>query len=240
MKEKLKKQLSEDKKVIDSLLDDINQCEEKIKDNDSQFYRRSFIRTFFSLTEAITFMFRRHAMYSVELDIQCKASNALRNDANKEIHKKKWFESSKLLHEWSLLSHEFYAPGETGKLKRQERKIPFINYVAFSIRAYSQHSRWFDCSTFFADNGWNDFKKSAKIRNRITHPKSEEDILISEEDMKIVESASVWFQCVIRELGKRFKMTSEGKKPDLNRARKEIAEQGSAVDQSHSGLIENS
>jgi hypothetical protein len=147
-----------------------------------------------------------------------------------DTHLKKWIESRHLMHEWALLSPEEYSPDSTGRLQKKEAKIPFTNYVAFSIRAYSQHSRWFDCSDFFADNGWNEFKKAVRIRNRITHPKSASDLDISDEDTKTVEAASEWFQGVVHELGRRFKMISEGKQPDLKRTRKKIAERAATPD----------
>ena len=39
------------------------------------------------------------------------------------------------------------------------------------------------------NQGWNDFKSFIKIRDRITHPKYEEGILVSEDDYKIIENA---------------------------------------------------
>ena len=224
MKKHLQEQLVEDKQLIDFLLGDIQYCDKLLKEQDTAFFRRTHIRTIFSFIEAMAFVFRRHARYSIELDLQCKATNALKIKDENDTHLKKWIESRLLMHEWALLSPEEYSPDSTGRLQKKEAKMPFANYVAFSIRAYSQHSRWFDCSDFFADNGWNEFKKAVKIRNRITHPKSASDLHISDEDTKTVEAASEWFQSVVHELSRRFKMISEGKKPDLKRAKKEIAE----------------
>lgn len=217
MKDFYKKQLAEDKKLIDRLLDDIGKCEESLKEHNTSFDKRTYIRTLFSFIEAMGFVFRRHALYAIELDLQCKARNALNLKDENKTHLKKWLESRKLMHEWSLLCQDGFVPGPTGKLVKKKNKTPFANYIAFSIRSYSQHSRWFDCSDFFADNGWNDFKKAIRIRNRITHPKTESDVEISEKEMKLIENASVWFQCVVRELGERFKMISTGKQPVLKK-----------------------
>jgi hypothetical protein len=41
--------------------------------------------------------------------------------------------------------------------------------------------------------GWQAFRKAIKIRNRITHPKSEEDCFVSNEDLQVIEDTHEWF-----------------------------------------------
>lgn len=88
MKDFFKNQLAEDKKLIDHLLSDIKKCEELLKKNNTSFEKRTYIRTLFSFIEAMGSVLRRHALYSIELDLQCKATNALKVKDENKTHMK--------------------------------------------------------------------------------------------------------------------------------------------------------
>jgi hypothetical protein len=233
MKKHFIKQIEKDRQLIEVLSADLKICEAEIKSDSNQFLRRSYVRTLFSLVEAVATILRRHAMYSIELDLQCLGTNVIKTESDKETQIQKWIDSRLHLSEWALLNTDAFFPDSAGKLQRQEQKFPLSNYVAFSIRSYSKHSRWFDCSKFFSDNGWNEFKKAVGIRNRITHPKSAHDIELSTKDMATIEAASEWFQCVVHELSHRFRL---GRVPDLQIARKELAKKSRSKKQSAARL----
>jgi hypothetical protein len=42
----------------------------------------------------------------------------------------------------------------------------------------------YDAAKFFTDHGWDELKNAIKVRDRITHPKSVEELHISDEDIK--------------------------------------------------------
>jgi hypothetical protein len=50
------------------------------------------------------------------------------------------------------------------------------------------------------DGGWNGFKDALVIRNRITHPKSIDDLQLSDNEIQTVADAAEWFLKVQREL----------------------------------------
>ena len=48
--------------------------------------------------------------------------------------------------------------------------------------------------------GWDAMIKAFKIRDRVTHPKSREDLLISDADMEIFKRAVLWFSNEMHDL----------------------------------------
>ncbi len=41
--------------------------------------------------------------------------------------------------------------------------------------------------------GWDSFKRSRKIRNRLTHPKIPKSLTISDNDLQVLNEAEKWF-----------------------------------------------
>lgn len=62
--------------------------------------------------------------------------------------------------------------------------------------------------------GWDEFKKLIKVRNGITHPKTEDDYLVSESTLKIVRPGMLWFPFALEDLILRIK-TQIKDRPDL-------------------------
>ena len=80
---------------------------------------------------------------------------------------------------------------DTGELKRSDRNdLPLAKHFAYSIRTLAEFAN-VEGDPFSVD-GWNCFKKAVKIRNRITHPKTDSDAVISEEDLNTVNKGINW------------------------------------------------
>ena len=55
--------------------------------------------------------------------------------------------------------------------------------------------------TFDADTeGWRTFRRAVKIRNRVTHPKSVENLELTDADIKCLIAAAHWYEDYIRRL----------------------------------------
>ena len=78
----------------------------------------------------------------------------------------------------------------TGKIV--ENRLPLKENIKIAFKAFSKATR----SGYTIDYGSTDaqrFFQAAEVRNRITHPKSASDWLLSEEDIELINEAWTWF-----------------------------------------------
>ena len=78
-----------------------------------------------------------------------------------------------------------------GTLEKQSLRPPFLNYTAFILRALAEESN--AEPTFFSESGWNDFKKAVEVRNRLTHPKMNADMNVSDTELTSLHEAVRWY-----------------------------------------------
>jgi len=81
--------------------------------------------------------------------------------------------------------------GSNGKIEEKSTSdTPFSAHFALGIRALADAV---GCEVNHVQgSGWAAFLKAIKIRNRITHPKTEEDIAISKDDFELVNEGIWW------------------------------------------------
>jgi hypothetical protein len=90
-----------------------------------------------------------------------------------------------------LLGDYTYRIEKNGKLEQQEHRFPFVNYTAFVLRSLCEES--YVEPSFFSDNGWNEFQKAVQVRHRLTHPKKDADLDISDKELETVREAMRWY-----------------------------------------------
>ncbi len=90
-----------------------------------------------------------------------------------------------------LLGDYTYRIEKNGRIEGQEQRFPFLNYTAFVLRSLCEES--YVEPNFFSDNGWSEFQKAVQIRHRLTHPKIDTDLDISDQEVKTMRAALAWF-----------------------------------------------
>ena len=87
-----------------------------------------------------------------------------------------------------LLGYKF---GEDGS------KVPLKSSILDSVKlsfSVPSKAKGIDNPLNTIGNEWCTFKKAVRIRNRLTHPKSVNDLEVSLDEMKIIESASDFYR----------------------------------------------
>ena len=77
---------------------------------------------------------------------------------------------------------------ENGKVSVRERFVPIQTRIRFAFAAYAKAMRaafTLDCSR----TDWQDFKKLFTIRDRITHPRKQEELSILDEELDSIKRA---------------------------------------------------
>ena len=155
--------------LIDMLRDDSQEAVLNASRSDTQYNRRIVVRNFFAYVEVSVFSTKK------------LISPLLYNSKSKNI-----------IAEYSLLHEEQYDLDNKGNTFAKKKYLSIENNVLFTFRMYAGLVGG-EFNNDLGSKEWQIFKKSIKIRNRITHPKSKKDFEISDTDTKIVGEAAIWF-----------------------------------------------
>lgn len=134
--------------------------------DDTQATRRDLIRTMFAAIEGASWEYREHVR-SIAADL----------------------ESLPPLVELAL-SEKTYRVAENGEIDEQVRYVSIPAMIRLTTRLAESISPGFEFD--FRNDGWMNFKTSIKTRNRITHPKGIGDLIITDHEIAVCQSAFFW------------------------------------------------
>lgn len=130
---------------------------------------RSFVRSVFAMIEGCVFNLKQSALTLSK-------------------HGRGAFTQAEL----AMLEEVSYDLTDKGETKQQPKFIRLPQNVKF---AFTCAARAFqvEFTLVVDDTGWSTFKQAQVIRNRITHPKSTNDLKLSDEEIQTVADAGTWF-----------------------------------------------
>jgi len=132
--------------------------------------RRAYVRAVFSLVDGIISIIKKELL--TEYDIG--------NDntvTKRELH---------------ILKSKIRVQNKVGIVTERRFFAPLAENVKVTITLFA----YFSLVEHYLDEdsrGWKGFIEAINIRNRITHPKSAEALVISDQDLRIVDAAQAWF-----------------------------------------------
>jgi hypothetical protein len=161
--------LNELRDLYEILISDVRECTDVIQKQDTQFARRTFVRSVFAFVEGVVFRLKQMAL-----------------EASSEL------QVSLSIPEVAVLSEETYELNDKGEpsAKSNYPQLPRNTKFAFKIVAYVFSINY---KLKIDDSGWASFLEAIKIRNRLMHPKTIQETSISDEDLEIVGKALMWF-----------------------------------------------
>ena len=161
-----KKSLSLQETFMGSLLTDVASVMERQASRDNQSTRRELVRTLFAAVEGLVWTYREHI-----LEIG-RATDMLTPA------------------EEYAFSEKSYLVSDQGKIVEQTRFMPIPALIRLTTRLAGKISPALEIK--FDNAGWHQFQQALKIRNRVTHPKSETDLLIDSKDLGVCFAAFDW------------------------------------------------
>ena len=150
------------------LSEDLDQAKRLLEENDSQFTRRMYLRSLFAFIEGNSFRIRQMALAAHNQRAQCFS--------NEEI---------------VMLEEKDLGIKDNGDLKIRTKYIDFATNIRFSQNSYIK--AFGGDQPDYTDNGWAQLKQALELRNRITHPRSEEDLNISDDELNVIHEAKEWY-----------------------------------------------
>jgi hypothetical protein len=140
---------------------------------DSQIARRGYVRSTFGMVEGITNYLKTLALRAGE------RNRALFTAA-----------------ETALLREESYAINAKGEAYVQPRFIKIEDNLVFALRMYLRGTPT-SLELERDGPGWKAFKDAIAIRNRVTHPRSLEDLLLTDPEVDSIRRADRWFHFTV-------------------------------------------
>ncbi|TAD83881.1 MAG: hypothetical protein EAY70_01665 [Sphingomonadales bacterium] len=149
------------------LLNDVGAAISRRKMDDNQATRRDMIRTACAAIEGMVWIFREHVIDTADSTYGLEGDEKL------------------------ILQERQLSVSEQGKITEQPRYLPLTTTIRFIARIANRLN---DIDHFdFGASEWEGFRKAIEIRNRITHPKSADDLHVSKTDVEQVMNALSWF-----------------------------------------------
>lgn len=203
--------------IRDILANDVNRYKEFVSKDNDQFWRRGLVRAIFAHIEGMIFSMKFSALamhYSLRNNPKYHIISP--EEAKKlgltdfgqimdycfaQMDKGAGFQPHEL-----LFLIEFSADvNDKGEIVVDDKlKITLAKNLALAFRAYAKA---YDVSFKLnkGDQGWQNFRKAIKVRDRITHPKRLNAMEIRDNELKEVNEGYNWFMDEFKKLDKLVK-----------------------------------
>jgi len=155
--------------MFELLAADAEYLRERVAQSDSAEARRSFVRSVFALIEGIVFAIKRCALAGNSVQV-ARLSAAER----------------------ALLQEEFYDLTDDGDAKTR----PAFLHLAKNLRfAFKLFARCYEADHDLSPDevGWAAFRRSARVRNRLMHPKNASDLEVTDAELADATRVMNWF-----------------------------------------------
>ena len=149
-----------------SLLEDVIDARKRLTENDTPTNRRTAVRTTFAAIEGMTWLYREHVRFIA------KRMQVLTPMADLALRERS------------------FAVTDGGNIVEQIKFVTLPTIVKLTNRQAQLIEPAF--SLDFGGDGWSALKAALILRHRITHPKTLDDLLVGDSDLKIVQAAFEW------------------------------------------------
>lgn len=137
--------------------DDVRAAMGRRAQSDSQLARRDVVRTTWAANEGLIWVLREHVTDCADMTYGLEAQ------------------------ETAALAETIYNVSSNGKISSQTRFVPLLDMFRLIGRIAARIEP--DAAIDFGTMGWQSLVISQKVRNRITHPKSRQDLHLTDDDM---------------------------------------------------------
>ncbi len=178
------------KEPMIKLLEDAAEAERLLEEQDTQFFRRAYIRSLFSSTEGIIWLMKQTCL-----------------KANPVVGMRKI-----AIADYAILADESYDLKNNGETSVQTKFLKLPDNLRFTVKTVN---RLFGAQLDLGvgTTKWENFKKAIEVRNRITHPRNTSEVDISDDEIEMCKEVSSWFNELVHEfmqsLVKNSKLTEK-------------------------------
>lgn len=163
------------KRMYALLDEDVKQAREATLRNPSEFNKRTLVRTCAALVEGLAYQMRQ-----VTLETLRNTSLLTSGDI-------------------AILRDNRYQLTVKGDVEERDNFQPTLSMLLFTLRVYAKnHGAVFIPNT--SDNGWHCLRKAFQLRDRLMHPKSIQDLSITDDAGAEFTAGTKWWDDSIGQL----------------------------------------
>ena len=151
-------------------IEDIVYIEQQIKENDSGFWRRTYIKTAVSHFEAMTYTIKKYFIEHCELKIVSIAIDPV---------------------VLMLLNDKKITISDSGTLKESNSQATLTSNIKFVFKQISD-TLSFEFPRGLEESGWSNLTSTISVRNRLTHPKVFTEQAVTEREVLECNKALSW------------------------------------------------
>jgi hypothetical protein len=155
--------------VLDVFSADLNIYRELAETDERPFWGRTIVRSLFAGIEGLCYCNKQIAL----------AAAALKNIDLTSA-------------EVAMLREESYRLNDKGEVESIKSKLGTVPNLAFSLRMLAR-ARGGSYQIDTTSAGWQAFKTSIRVRDRITHPKDASDLQVTKEEVGSTMNGASWF-----------------------------------------------
>lgn len=153
------------------LIEDVIAARERLTAAHTQTARRDVVRASLAAIEGVTWVAREHVR---KVLAELEQLTPVADLAMRELS---------------------YSVSERGQPIEQVRGLPLLTAVRLVV--WQARIICPEISVEFSAAGWSDLRQAVNIRNRITHPKPDQDFAISDDDLAVVGSGMSWLLATV-------------------------------------------
>jgi hypothetical protein len=154
-------------------VDDVVAAFQRLGDNDTEGHRREAIRTTFAAIEGVAWVYREHIRGAArDLDFLGPLTDL-------------------------ALQEKAYTISDKGDVIEQTRFVALPTMIRLTTRIAEQTFSGFKAD--FGHVGWACLKKAIAVRNRLMHPKTRADLLITDKEVGTAKAGFFWLLALVVE-----------------------------------------
>jgi hypothetical protein len=152
-----------------AISDDLERAERDSVFNDDSYSRRNYIRVLFACINLGIYLLKRTVLVAAS-----SKSDPL------------------TFAELVLLREQTFSLEKNGEVRMRNKFLGLAENLRFTTRCVE---KGFGISLTFdsGGKGWDAFKRAIKIRDRITHPKTYQDLDVTDEEIELAKRVGTWF-----------------------------------------------
>jgi len=162
------------KHLLKVLLEDVHSAEKLLEQNDSQFARRSYIRSIFAYVEGSVWLFKQLCLYAVRSVDEITVTNS----------------------EYSILEEKSYELKRNGEIQERIKFIRLPDNIRFTFKILNKFLLR-DVDIKAGTKEWEFFLIALNIRHRITHPKDATEYQVEDKEIELCMNVCTWFNDLV-------------------------------------------
>lgn len=167
------------------LVNDVIAAQKRVQRKDTANHRRELVRAAFAAIEGLHWQLKRDVL-----------AHGLSNLS---------------AHEYAAMVEETYSVDDRGNVNTFPRFLPLTTAIRLVVNVVRRYRP--DYSLDFNHVGWANLKAAVDIRNRLVHPKTVEDLNVSDDELKKAMSAFAWILALVIEVLRETHVAAKGHYP---------------------------